>query len=199
MTTKDAATPQSPRVSSVAEEIRRAVGSITLVPPDGLHYWLPGLDLPVGWTIVSTPRQAVPVTRIALRRITAGQRTWDACEVVALYQFTGSVPEEVVQGTADRTLRDLGADNVLHCNVSPGLAGVAAVRSTGWFTLGRRSLWGQFSNYVVNVGAVGALVEHSVLVGAERRPRLAREVNELTQMVLRSLVVSLASSTHSEG
>ncbi|MGE2832642.1 hypothetical protein [Mycobacterium sp. SMC-4] len=183
----------------MVEEIRSHVGSITLVPLAGLGYWLPGLEVPVGWTVVGTPAEPAPVTRIALRHIASKRSNWDGCETIALYQFTGSVSEEFVQESAGRTLNDLGADNVLHHNVSLGFNSVAAVRSSGWFTIGKRSLWGQFSNYVVNTGAVGGLVEHSVLVEAQFRPRLSREVNQMTQSVLSSLVASLSVSEPSRG
>lgn len=81
----------------------------------------------------------------------------------------------------------------MHHKVSLHVSGSVAVRASGWFTIDGRCLWGQFSNYVVNVGNVGGLIEQSVLVGAERRPRLAREVDTLTQTVDRSLTASLSA------
>ena len=194
MATDRTSPPPSPVVSSLAEEVRRYVGSIDLVRADGLSYRLPGLSVPAGWTVVPTLPGPAPVTRMALCRMTPEQTAWGGCEVIALYQFTGSVPEDVVHDSADRTLRDLAAQNVRRYNITlPPIPGARAVRSSGSFVLGGRWVWGQFANYVVNTGAVGGLVEHSLLVRAPRRARLARDIGELTEGVYQSLVASLVA------
>lgn len=113
--------------------------------------------------------------------------------MISLYRVTGSVPEELVESSADRTLRDLNAYNVLRREVEhPPLAGLRAVCSNGWFTLGNRRMWGQFANYVFS-GAHGVegLVEHSIFIAGLRRPRLAREVTAMTEAVYRSLLTSV--------
>ena len=189
-----ASPPPSTAVSSVAEEVRRHVGSIALVPADGLSYWLPGLSVPAGWTIMPTLPGEAPVTRMALCRMTPEQTAWEGCEVIALYQFAGSVPEEVVRDSADRTLRDLDARDILRdTDTLPPIPGATAVRSSGSFVLGGRWVWGQFANYVINTGVVGGLVEHSVLVRAPWRARLARGIGELTESVYQSLVASIVA------
>jgi hypothetical protein len=189
-------------VSSVAEEIRRKIGPIALVPTESLPYWLPGLSLPAGWTIATTPTGVLPATRIAVRRFTE-QAAWDGCEVIALYQFAGTVPAQVVHDSADRSLHDLAAYNLQHHTVTPrAIPGATAVRSSGSFSLAGRSIWGQFTNYVVNTGLSGGLVEHSILVEARRRARLARDISALTDHVHRSLLTSIAAgqrSAHQRG
>jgi hypothetical protein len=184
--------PPSLVASSVAEEVRRYAGSVALVPAAGLGYWLPGLKVPAGWAIVPTLPDPAPITRMTLCRLMPQKTAWDGIEVIALYQFVGSVPEEVVRDSADRTLRDLDAHNVLRDKVSlPPAVGGTAVRSSGTFVLGDGWLWGQFANYVIDTGAVGGLVEHSVLVRAPLRPRLARDIGELTESVYRTLAASI--------
>lgn len=181
-------------VSSVAEEIRRKIGPIALVPTESLSYWLPDLSLPASWTIATTPSGAMPATRIALRRFTE-QAAWDGCEVIALYQFTGTLPEQLVHDSADRTLRDLAAHSLQRHTVTlPPTPGTTAVRSSGSFNLGERSMWGQFTNYVVNTGVTGGLVEHSVLVRAPLRARLARDIGALTENIHRSLLTSISAA-----
>ena len=195
-------TPLGPSTapSSVAEEIRRHVGSIDLAPADGLSHWLPDLKIPARWTIVATPPAPAAVTRMALCRLTPQQTDWNGCDVIALYQFAGSAPESVVHDGVDRTLRDLAAQNVQRRTVKLPLAsGGLAVRSSGSFLLAGRPVWGQFTNYVVNTGTVSGLVEHSVLVGAPWRARLARDIRELTEGVYRSLVASIGGGYHSAG
>ena len=80
------ADPAAPSVSSVAEEIRRLLGSIEWVPAGGLATWLPGLAVPAPWTVVPPPAGAAPVTRMALRHVTSGDTDWDGCDVIALYR-----------------------------------------------------------------------------------------------------------------
>jgi hypothetical protein len=178
--------PQSPVVSSVAEEVRRHGGSIALVPAGGLSYWLPGLSVPAGWTVVPILPESAPITRMTLCRMDPEQTEWDGCDVIALYQFQGSVPEEVVRDAATRTLHDLGAQNVLRHKVSVDFPGVTAVRSSGYALCGGTSL--TMSSTQVPL----VVVEHSVVVGAERQPRLARQVAELADSVHRSLSASLS-------
>lgn len=186
-------------VSSVAEEIRRKIGPIALVPTEGLSYWLPGLRLPAGWTVATTPTGAMPATRIAVRRFTQ-QAAWDGCEVIALYQFAGALPEQLVHDSADRSLRDLAAHSLRRHTVTlPPLPGTTAVRSSGWFNLGELSMWGQFTNYVVNTGVTGGLVEHSVLVRAALRARLARDIGALSENVNRSLLTSINAEQRTAG
>jgi hypothetical protein len=186
-------------VSSVAEEIRRTIGPIALVPSESLSYWLPDLSLPAGWTVVATPVDIMPVTRIALRRFTE-HAEWDGCEVIALYQFAGTLPEQLMQDSADRTLRDLAAHNLRRHTVGlPPVPGATAVRSSGSFNLGEQSIWGQFTNYVVNTGETGGLVEHTVLVRAPLRARLARDIAALTENVRRSFLTSVEAEPQSAG
>ena len=184
--------PPSLVVSSVAEEVRRHVGSISLVPAAGLKYWLPGLDVPAGWAVAPALSDPARMTRMSLCRLTPEKAAWDGCEVIALYQFAGSVPEQVVRDSADRTLRDLDAINVVQdpATLPPAIRG-NAVRSSGTFVLGDGWLWGQFANYIIDTGVIGGLVEHSVLVRAPLRARLVRDIGELTESVYRSLVASL--------
>lgn len=183
-------------VSSVAEEIRRKIGPIALVPTESLPYWLPGLSLPADWTVATTPTGVLPATRIAVRRFTE-HAAWDGCEVIALYQFAGTLPEQLVHDSADRTLRDLAAHSLQRHTVAlPPIPGASAVRSSGAFNLGEESMWGQFTNYIVNTGVTGGLVEHTVLVRAPLRARLARDVGALTENVHRSLLSSVNAAPH---
>ena len=56
--------------------------------------------------------------------------SWDSCETVSLFLFTGTPSEGLVLDTSDRLLRDLGAEAITIYPLSIPPAGrVAAVRS----------------------------------------------------------------------
>jgi hypothetical protein len=132
-----------------------------------------------------------PVTRILLRRLGDGQ-DWDGCEVLKLYRVPGVVPETVVLDTADRILRDSGATEIrTHRVDTPAHYRVIAVRSSGDLGAGARKVHGHFHYYVVNTAAGCALIEQTILIGADVGLALGREVADLTDDLYRSLLTSI--------
>lgn len=184
-----------PAVSSVAEKIRPYVSGMTMVPPDGLRYWLPGLSVPVGWNQTATGLGSPQPARVLLCHSASEEQAWDGCEVINLFRFTGTVPVEIVHRSADRTLRDLGASSPLTYRPhTPPDSGIAAVRSRGPVILRSRRIWAQFTNYLVAAGDSGALIEHSILVDGAARTRLARTVGELSDAVHHALLANVVAA-----
>lgn len=191
-------------VSSLVDAIGEYVADLTLLPAEALPLWLPGLPLPDGWSVIDLAVGASRPTRIAVRR-PAGQPTgWDGCETINLFRFSGSVPDTVIQGNADRTLRDLGARNVISEIVPmPSAARLRAVRSRGTFSLGGRHVWARCTNYVYESGpdassGSGGLVEHNILIAADYRTRLDHDMRQLTRAVHDALLRGIAAAHSGE-
>jgi hypothetical protein len=189
-----------PAVSSVAEQIRPYVSDTTVVPPDGLPYWLSGLSVPIGGNQTAAGLSSPQPARVLLCHSVSGGQAWDGCEVINLFRFTGTVPVELVHHSADRTLRDLGAATALTYRPrTPPDSGITAVRSRGPVIPGPRRIWAQFTNYLVAAGDSGALLEHSILVGGAARRRLARMVGELSDAVHNALLASVGAARQISG
>ena len=178
-------------VSSLAEVLAEHTGGLTFVPPAHLPLWLPDLAVAQGWDAAAV--DGATVTRMLLRRLGSGDH-WDGCEVLNLYRVPGTVPERLVLDNADRTLRDSGADDVQSHRVdTPPRYGVIATRASGTLHIGTRTVHGQYSYYVVNTAAGGALIEQSILVGGDAHP--GGEVAELTENLYRALLASIDRRT----
>jgi hypothetical protein len=176
-------------VSSFAHVIAGCTGGLTLVPPADLRLWLPDLTVPQGW--VRGTDSGARVTRFLLRRLGDG-RDWDGCEVLKLYRVPGVVPETVVLETADRILRDSGATDIRTHRVDiPAHNGLIGVRSSGDLGAGPRRVHSYFHYYMVKTAASYALIEQTILIGADVGLVLGREVADLTDDIYRSLLTSI--------
>ncbi|MGH3958652.1 hypothetical protein [Mycobacterium sp.] len=179
----------SSAVSSLAEVIAAQSGGLTFVPQAHLRLWLPDLTVPPGWAAGSINDPAV--TRVLVRRLGSGHH-WDGCEVLNVYRVPGTVPETIVLNNADRTLRDSGANDIRTYRLDvPPCYGVIAMRSSGTLHADARTIHSHFHHYVINTAAGGALIEQVVAVGAEALPRLNREVEDLIEILYRSLLTSI--------
>jgi hypothetical protein len=156
--------------------------------------WLNQLGLPAGWRIGHLTAGPFEPSRITL----CGQRsdgTWDGCETISVFGFTGRPPEEVVRENADRTLRDVGATGIKteHVDTS-ALLGALAVRSSGNFVIAGRWVWAQYSNYVFGSAepSKGRLIEHTVFIESTCRNGLSDDVAQLTWAVHQALAAHAA-------
>jgi hypothetical protein len=130
-----------------------------------------------------------------LRRLSRGDH-WDGCEFLNLYRVPGAVPESLVLDNADRTLRDSGADDIQTYRVdTPPRYGVITTRASGTLRTGARTVHSQYSYYVVNTAAGGALIEQAMLVGGDAHLVLSGEVAELTENLYRALLASIDRAT----
>jgi hypothetical protein len=182
--------PFDPRaVSSLAEVLAEHIGGLTFVPTAHLPLWLPDLTVPPGWVVGAV--DGPTVTRMLLLRRSGSGNHGDGCEVLNLYRFSGTVPEALVIDHADRTLRDSGADAIQTLRVdTPPRYGVIAARSSGRLRVGAHTVYGQYSYYVVNTAAGGALIEQTVIVPGDD-PSLSGEVAKLTDDLYRALLSSI--------
>lgn len=176
-------------VSSLAEVLAEHTGGLTFVPAAHLPLWLPDLTVPRGWDLGAV--HGPTVTRMLLRRLGSGDN-WDACEVLNLYRVSGTVPEKLVFDNAERTLRDSGAESIhTHHIDTPPRYGLIAMRSSGLLHIGARMVHSQYTYYVINTAAGGALIEQAVMVGREAQPALSGEVAKLTDDLYRALLASI--------
>jgi hypothetical protein len=177
-------------VSSLAEVLAEHTGGLTFVPPAHLPLWLPDLTVPHGWDIGAV--DGPTVTRMLLLRRPGSADEWDGCEVLNLYRVDGTVPESLVLDNADRTLRDSGAEDIHTRRVdTPPRYGVIATRSSGRLHIGARTVHSQYSYYVVNTAAGGALIEQAVIMRGDEHSMRNGEVAKLTDNLYHSLLASI--------
>lgn len=189
-------------VPSLVDVVDHYVPDLTLVSLQELPRWLPALSAPPpGWAIGRMDADLAP-TRITVHR-NASDSSWDGCEVINLFAFTGSLPHEVVHDNAASTLRALGADSVdSYPLFVPSALDATGALASGVFTLGGQRVWAQYTAYLVQEPAGsaahshghrtrGALVEHNTFVTAEARPRLRREIIQMGDAVYEALISAL--------
>lgn len=195
--------PSAQAVPSVVDVVRNHVPDLTLLNGEQLPAWLPTLPTPPpGWVLGRIDTEQAP-TRIALHR-NAADPTWDGCEVVNFFEFTGSLPREVVHANAACTLHAVGADNIAThpLFVPPDLDATAALAS-GEFALGGKRVWAQYTAYLVQEladavtrgrghGHRGVLLEHNTFVTAEAVPKLQREIVQMGNAVQQTLFSALS-------
>ena len=152
--------------TSMIDSVRGYVEDLTALRIDEVG-WLADIEVPERWSLTITPDHRI---RIA----TYGQLPqggWEACDTISVFAFTGAVPAQVLYDTAERMLRDLHAvGSRTYTPNTSALPGAAAVRSSGYITVGGRSMWARFNIYVAGSSALGArrLVQHSDFVDAEK-------------------------------
>ncbi|WP_131816322.1 hypothetical protein [Mycolicibacterium porcinum] len=126
------------------------------------------------------------------RRTSGSASAWDGCDVLNLFRFTGTPPETVVADSADLTLKDLGVDAPITYRMTmPAGLRIVAIRSRGTAVIGPRRLWGQVTNFLVTTTGDSALIEHTILIDAEARARLAQDITQLGDSVRKALLASL--------
>ncbi|WP_156751321.1 hypothetical protein [Mycobacterium sp. 1245111.1] len=154
------------------------------------------MGTPAGWQIAQLADRSYEPARIAV----TGQHpdgSWDGCETISAFGFTGFPPKHVVHENADRTLRDLGATEITIQRVDEEpLRGAVAVRSSGYFAAAGLWMWAQYSTYVFGSSepSQGRLIEHTVFIDSGRRVQLTGDVIQLTQSVHHALVAIAANN-----
>lgn len=182
----------APTVSSMAEQLRPHVRDVQVIPAVALPHWLPGLGAPTGWKLAPVDLGPQQPARVLVLPAADGTSFWDGCEVLNLFRFSGTAPDNVVRDSADRTLQDLGvvAPFTHRITMPPGL-GIVATRSRGIATIGQQRLWVQVTNFMVTTSGDGALIEHTILVPARSRTRLAADIRQLGDGVRLALLTSV--------
>jgi hypothetical protein len=194
--------PNARAVPSLVDVVGHHVADLTQLSGQQLPIWLPALPTPPpGWVIGRIDVDPAP-TRIALHR-NAADPSWDGCEVINIFTFTGSLPHDVVPANAACTLQAVGADNIsTHPLSMPPSPKASAALASGEFTLGGRRVWAQYTAYLAQgtVDSVardheqrqhGRLVEHNTFVTAEARPRLHRDILQMGDSLYQALISAL--------
>lgn len=122
--------------------------------------------------------------------------SWEGCDTISVFAFTGAPPQGLVRDNANRTLCELGAEDI----ETPALAaslipGVTAVRNSGYVTVASRRVWAQYSTYVAGSEAPGQgmLIEHSLFIESSRRARLTDDITWFSNAVQRAFLTGIES------
>lgn len=117
-----------------------------------------------------------------------------ACETISVFAFTGVPPVDVVRDNADCTLRDLDAASITTCALAaPSTAGVAGVRSSGYFNSAQQHIWAQYSTYVAgsNVSGEGRLIQHSLFVESSSLQCFNDDIAQLSNAVHHAFLATI--------
>src|SRR5271156_6520839 len=168
---------------SIAAAVARHVDALAELDAENLPGWLTRLGAPPGWRLARLEGSPIEPVRVAVY----GQHpdgSWDGCETIRAFGFTGALPADVVRNNADCTLRGLGAEH-LTAGALAAPPAATAVRSSGTFTAAGRRYWAQFSTYLANPipPARGLLLEHSVVTDAASRAGLGDDITNLSNAI----------------
>jgi hypothetical protein len=182
-------------VSSIAAVAARHVGDLAELVAADLPEPLTRLGAPPGWRLANLAGSPVAPARV----LVCGQHpdgSWDGCETIRAFGFTGALPADVVRANADCTLRGLAAEHVtVGALAAPPAA--TAVRSSGTFTTAGRRYWAQFSTYLANPTAStrGLLLEHSIITAAHCRAGLGEDISNLSNALHHAFLKCAADHT----
>jgi hypothetical protein len=186
---------QLPAVSSIVDVVARHVDGLEPIPADELADWLAALAVPAGWKTIPLDANATPLARMTVYG-QPSEGTWEACETISVFRFTGVPPHDVVEDNADCTLRDLGAgESIFTCVAPPPPPGVAAVRSSGHFSVAGKRLWGRYATYIAGSEqpGQGRLIHHSIFVDYGSYFRLGHDVGQLTRAVHHAFLTTIGA------
>lgn len=149
------------------------LAELTALPAAAAPQWLSSVGIPSGWRVGryvgDNPTEPWSVA-------VCGQRadgTWDACETITAFGFTGNPDAEDVRHVCERSLRELNAENIVivEINTSP-TPGVSVISGSGQFEVDGRSIHGQFNYYAAGSSrpGQGRLIQQCLYVDASRRP-----------------------------
>jgi hypothetical protein len=181
--------PEWQRISSalsVVDDVAESVTGLHVVSREEVSGWGVTLQVPTGWLSGRyVGHDASQPWRIAV----CGPQPdggWAACETIAIFRFTGTLPVGVLMESADRTLQAL--ESVDGTTVAIGeleCAHACGVRSSGFFSAFGLWVWGQFSYYLSNADASGQmlLVQQCLFAEASRRTELLKDIRLLTNSV----------------
>ena len=183
MTGPDHVTPseqhRATAISSVAAVAARHLHDLTELTTDDLPQPLTTVGAPSGWRLAQVTGGAAAPARM----LVYGQRpdgSWDGCDIIRVFTFTGHLDPAVVRANADCTLRSLAGEHIT-ANALAAPVQASAVRSTGYFDAGRR-FWAQISTYVASPASrtPGLLLEHSIIVDAGVAAHLGDDIPRLS-------------------
>jgi hypothetical protein len=153
------------------------------------------LGAPPGWRLANLAGSPIAPVRV----LVCGQHpdgSWDGCETIRVFGFTGALPADVVRANADCTLRGLGAEHITAGALAAPPA-ATAVRSSGYFTAAGRRYWAQFSSYLANPtpSAAGLLIEHSIVTNGGCRLGLGDDITNLSNASHHAFLTCAADHT----
>jgi hypothetical protein len=162
------------------------LAELNALPAAAAPQWLSSVGIPSGWRVGRyVGDNPTEPWSVAVR----GQRadgTWDACETITGFGFTGYPEPQDVWQVCQRSLRELNADNIVIVEVgTPPTPGVAVISGSGNFDVDGRSIHGQFNYYAAGSPRPGRgrLIQQCLYVDVSRRAEfeasLARLGNEL--------------------
>lgn len=172
-------------VTSLADSIKHYVDQLEQLPVDDLPASLARIGVPTGWRIGQLDNNDNPPSRIAVHG-SEDRGSGYGCETISLFRFSGMPPIKIVLDNADCTLRDLHATGITTKILTlPPASGMAGVRSSGYVDTRGKSVWTQYSNYIVGSGLRGKshLVEQGIFVESSELHRLRDDITHLTNAV----------------
>jgi hypothetical protein len=181
---------------SIAAAVARHVDALAELDAENLPGWLTRLGAPPGWRLARLEGSPIEPARVAVY----GEHpdgSWDGCETIRAFGFTGALPADVVRANADCTLRGLGAENITTGALAASPA-ATAVRSSGTFATAGRRVWAQFSTYVAGPtpAAQGLLVEHSIVIDSRCHAGLYDDITNLSNGIHHAF---LTATEHASG
>jgi hypothetical protein len=200
--TDDASAAEHRRLAAVPSPAVAAAGHVGVLAElraEDLPEPLTRLGAPPGWRLARLADSPIAPVRLAVY----GQHpdgSWEGCETIRAFGFTGALPADFVRANADGTLRGLHAENItVGALAAPPPA--TAVRSSGSFTVAGRQVWAQFSTYVAGPtpAAHGLLIEHSLIVDASCRARLDDDITNLSNSIHHAFLTAIKDTIGSIG
>jgi hypothetical protein len=179
--------------ASVVNVVADYVDDLVQLRPEELPPWLEQLGLPAGWRVAKLEGADVAPARVAV----CGQQPdgrWDGCETISAFGFTGNPPGKALRDNADCTLRDLDASEItISTPVAALIAGVTAVRCSGFFTAAGQRIWAQYSTFVAGstVPGKGRLIQHCLFVDVSSRAKLTEDIAQLSNDLQRAFLNGL--------
>jgi len=200
--TDDASAAEQRRLAAVPSIAAAAAGHVDALAElraENLPDWLMRLGAPPGWCLARLADSPIEPGRVAVY----GQHSdgsWEGCETIRAFEFSGALPADVVRANADCTLRGLHAENI----TAGALAApepATAVRSSGSFTVAGRKAWAQFSTYVAGPtsATAGLLIEHSLIIDASCRARLHGDITNLTNGIHHAFLTAIEDTVGTVG
>lgn len=177
--------------------LARHIADLTPIATDELPPWLHQLPLPPRWRLAQFDGSPTQPARMAVCGPHPAE-SWNGCDTVSLFRFTGTPSEGLVLDTSDRMLRDLGAEAITTYPLSIPPAGrVAAVRSSGDLSVAGQHIWLQYSTYLAGseLPGAGVLIEHGVFVHSTIQASLHDDITELTNGIHLAFVNSIAAAS----
>jgi hypothetical protein len=184
-------------VSTVSGVLGRHIPDLAPVASGDLPAWFHQLRLPPGWRLAQFDASPTQPARMAVCGPHA-DGSWDGCETVSVFRFTGTPSEGFVLDTSDRMLRDLGAEAITTYPLRMPTAGwAAAVRSTGYLSAAGQRIWLQYSTYLAGSESPGAgiLIEHGIFALSDREASLFDDISELRNSIHDAFVSTVAAAT----